>query len=123
MAFAYKWACFVIGTASLVIALFPDEWPLAYLSAALFGASYIFITGVLMVWGIRVFLTNASLGIGTPFLLLAVGQVLGSSVAGVLIGALSFTWTFAIYGLIGIIAMIPGPKKIKLTTFRLCIQS
>ncbi|MDQ0300293.1 putative MFS family arabinose efflux permease [Salibacterium salarium] len=113
LAFAYKWACFVIGTASLVIALFPDQWPLAYLSAALFGASYIFITGVLMVWGIRVFITNASLGIGTPFLLLAVGQVLGSSIAGVLIGTLSFTWTFAIYGLIGIIAMILGPKRIK----------
>ncbi|WP_035711487.1 MFS transporter [Salibacterium aidingense] len=111
--FAYKWACFVIGTASLVLACFPDQWPLAFLSAALFGASYIFITGVLMVWGIRVFISNASLGIGTPFLLLAVGQVFGSSVAGMLIGSLNFTWTFAIYGITGIIAMILGPKQIK----------
>ncbi|MGY4688832.1 MFS transporter [Salibacterium sp. K-3] len=111
--FAYKWASFVIGTASLLLALFPSQWPLAYLSAALFGASYIFITGVLMVWGIRVFISNASLGIGTPFLLLAVGQVAGSSAAGVLIGSFNFSWTFGIYGGIGILAMILGPKEIK----------
>ncbi|SFM43035.1 MFS transporter [Salibacterium qingdaonense] len=111
--FAYKWGALVISSASLILAWFPGQWPLAYLAAALFGISYIFITGVLMVWGIRVFINNASLGIGTPFLLLAVGQVAGSAGAGVLIGVSDYMWTFTIYGIAGIIAVLLGPKEIK----------
>lgn len=111
--FAYKWASLVIGTASLLLALFSEQWVMAYLAAAFFGSSYIFITGVLMVWGIRVFISNASLGIGTPFLLLALGQVLGAIFAGALIDAFNYSWAFIIYGFVGIFAMILGPKKIK----------
>src|SRR5699024_10953792 len=83
--FAYKWGCFIISVASFLLAWHPEQWAVSYLSAALFGISYIFITGLLMVWGIKVFITNASLGIGTPFLLLAVGQVIGSLFAGIII--------------------------------------
>lgn len=111
--FAYKWAGLIISSASLLLAWYPEQWQLAYLSAAFFGASYIFITGVLMVWGIRVFISNASLGIGTPFLLLALGQVFGSSVAGAFIGVLDYSWTFTIYGVVGILATTLGPRKIK----------
>ncbi|MBB6450900.1 putative MFS family arabinose efflux permease [Geomicrobium halophilum] len=111
--FAYKWASLVIGTASLFLAWLPEQWPVAYISAALFGISYIFITGVLMVWGIRVFITNASLGIGTPFLLLAVGQVIGSLFAGMFIDLVGFSFTFVTYGFMGMVAMILGPKEIK----------
>ncbi|AXF55689.1 MFS transporter [Salicibibacter kimchii] len=110
---AYKWGGLIIGMASLLLAWLPEQWAVSYLSAALFGVSYIFITGVLMVWGIRVFITNASLGIGTSFLLLAVGQVIGSIFAGMFIDLGGFTFTFVIYGFIGIVAMIFGPKEIK----------
>ncbi|MBY7143827.1 MFS transporter [Virgibacillus sp. NKC19-3] len=110
---AYKWASLVIGAASILLAWLPEQWVAAYISAALFGIAYIFITGVLMVWGIRIFITNASLGIGTPFLLLAVGQVIGSLFAGMLIDLVGFAFTFAIYGLMGILAMILGPREIK----------
>ncbi|WP_085522907.1 MFS transporter [Tuberibacillus sp. Marseille-P3662] len=111
--FAYKWGSFIIGMASFILAWLPEQWLVAYTSAALFGVSYLFITGVLMVWGIRVFITNASLGIGTPFLLLAVGQVIGSLFAGMFIDLLGFSLTFVIYGFMGMIAMILGPKEIK----------
>ncbi|QQK81979.1 MFS transporter [Salicibibacter cibi] len=110
---AYKWGSLIIGMASLLLAWLPEQWAASYFSASLFGVSYIFITGVLMVWGIRVFMTNASLGIGTPFLLLAVGQVIGSIFAGMFIDLGGFTLTFAIYGFMGIVAMMLGPKEIK----------
>ncbi|UOQ94719.1 hypothetical protein MUO14_07185 [Halobacillus shinanisalinarum] len=77
-----------IASASIVLSFSPGNLLMTYLSAGLFGCSYIFLTGVLLVWGIRVFITNASLGIGVPFLLLAVGQVIGSILAGWFIG----TW-------------------------------
>lgn len=115
---AYKWGSLIIGVASLLLAWLPEQWVASYLSAALFGVSYIFITGVLMVWGIRVFISNASLGIGTPFLLLAVGQVIGSILAGMFIDLGGYTFTFAIYGFIGILAMILGPKEIKNSTMK-----
>lgn len=108
---AYKMAGLVIGAASILLALFPEKWPLAYLSAALFGASYIFITGVLLVWGIRVFVKNPSFGICAPFLLLAVGQVIGSVFAGMFIDFVGLSFTFFIYGLMGIVAMMFGPKR------------
>lgn len=110
---AYKWGCLVIGGASILLAWHPEQWSVSYLSAALFGISYIFITGLLLVWGIKVFITNASLGIGTPFLLLAVGQVIGSLFAGVFIDLVGYSPTFVVYGFMGIISMLLGPKNTK----------
>lgn len=43
-------------------------------------------------------------------LMLAVGQVLGSMVAGPFIEDLGYTMTFIIYGLIGLVALILFPK-------------
>ena len=58
--------------------------------------SYIFLTGVLLVWGIKIFVKNASLGIGIPFLMLAIGQVIGSTFAGLFIDTFNFMFTFDI---------------------------
>jgi MFS family permease len=55
-------------------------------------------------------LKNASLGIGIPFLMLAVGQVIGASLAGLLIDAFNFMYTFIIYGVIGFIPLFIYPK-------------
>lgn len=107
---AYKWGCLIISAASFLLAWHPEQWFVSYFSAALFGVSYIFITGLLMVWGIKVFITNASLGIGTPFLLLAVGQVIGSLFAGVIIDIIGYPSTFVIYGFMGILSMLLGPR-------------
>ncbi|MBU5466800.1 MFS transporter [Virgibacillus sp. MSJ-26] len=113
LSFTYKWGCLIISAASFLLAWHPEQWSMSYLSAALFGISYIFITGLLMVWGIRVFMTNASLGIGTPFLLLAIGQVIGSLFAGVIIDFVGFAPTFVIYGFMGIISIMLGPREAK----------
>jgi len=113
LSFSYKWGCLIISTASFLVAWYPEQWLVTYLAAALFGISYIFITGLLMVWGIRVFIVNASLGIGTPFLLLAVGQVIGSLFAGIIIDFVGFASTFVMYGFISIASMIVGPKETK----------
>ncbi len=86
LSLAYKLGSLSIALASIILPFTPGNWLMSYLSAGIFGCSYIFWTGILLVWGIRVFITNASLGIGIPFLLLAVGQELGSLLAGLLVG-------------------------------------
>ncbi|TFJ91941.1 MFS transporter [Lentibacillus salicampi] len=109
--FAYKLGSLLITSASIILALAPENLFVSYLSAAIFGCFYIFITGVLLVWGIRVFITNASLGIAVPFLLLAVGQVIGSLFAGWFIEAWGYTPAFIIYGFVGMLAIFIGPKR------------
>lgn len=99
-----------MSAASILLALTPIVWIVAFLSSLIFGVSYIFITGVLLVWGVKIIVKNASLGIGIPFLMLAVGQVLGSIVAGPFIEDLGYTMTFIIYGLIGLVALLLFPK-------------
>jgi predicted MFS family arabinose efflux permease len=111
LSLAYKSGSLSIASASIVLSFAPESLLMAYLSAGIFGCSYIFLTGVLLVWGIRVFITNASLGIGVPFLLLAVGQVIGSILAGWFIGTWGYAASFIVYGLVGMTAAFIGPKK------------
>ncbi|RFA37347.1 MFS transporter [Virgibacillus dokdonensis] len=109
--FSYKFATILLSIASIILALSPDKWFIAYSAAGIFGGSYIFLTGVLLVWGIRVFIHNASLGIGVPFLLLAVGQVIGSLSAGLFIGLWGYASTFILFGCAGLLASFITPKK------------
>ncbi|ASN04950.1 MFS transporter [Virgibacillus necropolis] len=111
LSFAYKLGSLAIALASIILSVTTGNWLMSYLSAGIFGCSYIFLTGVLLVWGIRVFITNASLGIGVPFLLLAVGQVIGSILAGWFIGTWGYVTSFILYGLVGMVATLIGPKK------------
>ncbi|GAA0500673.1 MFS transporter [Salinibacillus aidingensis] len=114
--FSYKLGSIAIASASMILSVAPEHLFMAYLSAGLFGSSYIFLTGVLLVWGIRVFIDNASLGIGVPFLLLAVGQVIGSALAGWLIGTWGYAPSFVFYGSVGMAAALLAPKKRKEAT-------
>ncbi|WP_431803655.1 MFS transporter [Halobacillus andaensis] len=113
LSFAYKLGSLSIASAPVILSVSSGNWLLSFLSAGIFGCSYIFLTGVLLVWGIRIFITNASLGIGVPFLLLALGQVLGSILAGWFIGTWGYVVSFLLYGLIGIGAALMGPEKIR----------
>ncbi|UOY89982.1 MFS transporter [Bacillus glycinifermentans] len=108
---AYKLGSLSIASASIILSFTPVNRLVPYISAGIFGCSYIFLTGVLLVWGIRVFIANASLGISIPFLLLAVGQVLGSLFAGLFIGIWGYVNSFILYGFVGLAANLIGPKK------------
>jgi len=111
LSFAYKLGSLFVASASIILSIAPENWFMSYLSAGIFGSSYIFLTGVILVWGIKVFIANASLGIGIPFLILAVGQVIGSLFAGVLIGTFGYAVSFTLYGIFGLTAIFIGPKR------------
>ena len=72
-----------------LLALAPGVLPLAYASAALFGSTYILLTGVILVWSVGVFPELPSAGLGAGFLLISVGQAVGSPAAGALAGTTS----------------------------------
>lgn len=108
--YAFNLGVIALAIATIALAFTPKIWIIPFVSAALFGMSYIFLTGVLLVWGIKIFVKNASLGIGIPFLMLAIGQVFGSTFAGLFIDTFNFMFTFMIYGLIGFIPLFIYPK-------------
>lgn len=72
-----------------------------YLSALLFGTSFIFMTGLFIVWGTRQFPETPSLGVSISFFSLGVGQSLGSFIAGLLIEEISYPFAFVFFGVAG----------------------
>lgn len=103
---AYRISVIALSTSSLLLGTFADYIMIGFLSPALFGSSYIFMTGVLIVWGISVFKSNPSFGLGIPFLILALGQALGSIFSGVIADQISYNVLFIGASLIGYISLI-----------------
>ena len=64
---AYNIGVILVSFASILLAFIRYIWVLPFATSSIFGMSYIFITGVLLVWGVKIFVKNASLGIGIPF--------------------------------------------------------
>ncbi|CAM4158213.1 hypothetical protein [Nocardiopsis rhodophaea] len=56
----------------------------AIVSAAAFGIFYTVLTGLLLLWGIRLYPDAPSFGVGSSFLMIAVGQAAGAPLVGVI---------------------------------------
>lgn len=96
----------LLAAATALLAAAPGFLPSTYLSAALFGTSYITLSGVILVWGVAEYPHRPSVGLGAGFLMIAVGQVIGSPVAGVLADATNLRGVFfAFAGLAALLAM------------------
>ena len=93
-----------------VLAVAPGILYAAYPSAVLFGATYIMLTGILLVWSVRIFEERPSAGLGAAFLLIAAGQILGSYLAGVLAGITDLSTTFLIFAGVAILTAVFGPE-------------
>ena len=99
------------GLAIIALAAAPGAISVVFASAAGFGAIYILLTGAYLVWSIRVFYDQPSLGITLAFLLIAIGQVIGAPLAGVIAnlgGTQAAFWTF---GLVAIVGASFGPSR------------
>ncbi|GAA0351612.1 MFS transporter [Bacillus horti] len=84
-----------------------------YVSGLLFGVSFIFLTGLFIVWGTRLFPSSPAMGVSLAFLALGAGQSVGSFAAGLLIEATSYLFCFLFVPLIGLVGLlIPVNKKV-----------
>lgn len=57
---------------------------LALIGGALFGAAYVTLTGVYLIWGVRALSDRPPTGLMIGFLTMAVGQTAGAPVFGIL---------------------------------------
>ncbi|MCR8848403.1 MFS transporter [Rossellomorea sp. SC111] len=108
---AYRISVVLLSASSLTLVFFSDNKMTGFLSPFLFGGSYIFMSGVLIVWGISVFKSNPSLGLGVPFVLLAFGQVIGSTLAGFIANMEGYPFLFIVFSFIGLFPLFLKPKS------------
>jgi predicted MFS family arabinose efflux permease len=83
---------------------------LALLSGAVFGASYIALTGVVLVWATRLYPRRASFGVGLAFFMIAIGQAVGAPLVGLVADGTSIAVTFygcAVVALVGSLLTVP----------------
>ncbi len=90
-------------------------WPgvavVVYAGAALFGASYMMLAAVYLVWGVGAFADRPAVGLGLPFLAIALGQAVGASVAGVALGMLGYGVSFALFAGVALASGLIRPMK------------
>jgi hypothetical protein len=94
-----------------LLAVLPGMLPVAYASAALFGSTYIMLTGVVLVWSVGIFREIPSAGLGAGFLLIAIGQMVGSPVAGILAGTTGLATTFVSFAVIALLTACVRPHR------------
>ncbi len=89
----------LLAGATVFLALWPASAVVTILGGACFGASYIALCGLVLVWSTRIYPGHPATGVGVSFLMIALGQIIGSPLAGALIDHTSYIVAFTICAL------------------------
>lgn len=94
----------LLGMAAAIglVVLTPHRLDTALASAALFGIVYMSLTGIYLVTGVRLLPHRPASGSIVPFLAVAIGQAVGSPIAGWSIAAVGYRTTFLAFAFLGI---------------------
>jgi predicted MFS family arabinose efflux permease len=96
MAPTWSIAMLVLACATATFAFAVRHYPVILAAAAVFGAVYIALSGVLLLWGVRIYPDHPAFGVGAPFFLIAAGQAAGSPLIGLLSDATAATVAFGV---------------------------
>ena len=106
---AWVAATVTMATASLLLAAAPSGLVAIVVAATLFGGAYIALTGLLLLWSIRLYPDKASFGVGLSFFTIAAGQALGAPAVGALIDAAGARTAFVTVAVVGLCAVVLRP--------------
>jgi predicted MFS family arabinose efflux permease len=84
----------LMSLATAALALGPGSLPVVLASAALFGASFYALSGVLILWAARLVPESAAMAVANAFLLVAGGQLVGATAVGMLVDQAGWTASF-----------------------------
>ena len=98
-----------MAAATVLLALMPQNLAAMMLAVSVFGAAYIGLTGLLLLWSTNVYPDAPSLGVGLSFFTISLGQAVGAPVVGVLVDALGAPTTFVVFAAIGGTAAVVRP--------------
>ncbi|MFI5611640.1 MFS transporter [Amycolatopsis sp. NPDC051903] len=97
-------ATWTLAAAGIVLLALPDPGlPAALVSSALFGVTYLALTGLCILWASRVFPARPARGVTWSFLGLGAGQTAASPLAGAAASAIGLA---AVFGLTGLVALL-----------------
>ena len=77
----------------------------------MFGAAYIALTGLLLLWSTRLYPDRTSFGVGVAFFTIAAGQALGAPAAGALSDGVGPRSAFLVIAAIGLSAVALRPPQ------------
>ena len=101
----------VMAAATLALTLVASRPLAAATAAAAFGAAYIALTGILLVWATRIFPDRTSFGVGLAFLFIAAGQAAGSPLAGAGVAPLTLPGVFIACAAVTGIGALLAPRE------------
>lgn len=103
-----------LAAATTLIAVAPGSIPIAWVAAAVFGAAYIGLTGLLLIWGTRIYTETPAAGVGFAFLVIALGQAGGAPAIGAIAEASSPQSAFLVAALIAVLGCLIRPRAAEL---------
>ena len=108
---AWLLAMLLLSVATAALAAAPQLLPLVLAASAVFGAVYIALTGLLLVWSTRVFTDRPARGVGLTFVAIALGQAGIAPALGAIADASSLVAAFWIAALLGLAASALRPPR------------
>lgn len=99
-----------VGFATAALGAFPSVTLVAYLAAALFGASYVAMSGVLIAWASRAAPGQAATGTAVLFIALAAGQSGGAVLFGALLETMAAGYVFLVAAVIAAVSLVPARR-------------
>jgi predicted MFS family arabinose efflux permease len=102
---AHAIAVGALATATLLFAVAPHPGWTVWLAAALFGAAYIIVSGVYLIWAVNSAPAQAAGVLATAFLTLSLGQAAGAATFGIAAAASSLKAATAVFALVGALAI------------------
>ncbi|WP_407292008.1 MFS transporter [Stutzerimonas zhaodongensis] len=98
-----------VGTVGLAAAAVSSIY--GFLAMGLFGAAYIVSSGAYLIQGIDLLADRPDLGLGIPFLVLALGQTVGTPLFGAVLNLTGTTVALAAFALAACIACVIRPRN------------
>ena len=98
----------LMGLATFLIGAWPSNLIAAYVGGAVFGASYVALSGVLIAWATDTLPQHGAAGTAALFIALALGQAVGSLLVGTLLEIINPMLTFTISAAIAAISFTPA---------------
>jgi len=101
----------VMAAATVLLVLLPGNSAAVFVAAAVFGASYIILTALVLLWSTRLYPARAAAGVGLGFLAIALGQAIGAPLAGLLTDVTGATAAFLTCAGLGLLGSLVRPGR------------
>lgn len=102
---------FILMGFSIALFFLPHHFSM-YVSAILFGATYLLLTGLLIIWATKAYHESPESGVSLSFFTLGIGQALGAFIAGITIDAVSYSFTFLVFSLLCLLSLLIKANEI-----------